>query len=665
MRRRKSIPKQQRPVRYAFQRELQGDLIFDFEKDHYRSSRHQLRNTKIVLRHHENEFSKAESSRPEPQTSKTSKSNLSRSQSFSQTKSFEGDCSRTSSFVAPILQVKQDDSFETFSDYANDESVTLHETPFRARPTLLVNSTCLRARSDSHPDTEFDSRKRQSFRCTVSVMLLDEHIDRLRVLGKQSRECDLVMNQFNKNVKVDLKQPFRFSCAVSRGRRYHLEIRMSPPQDEEFDWPPIAVRSSPVNTPLSLIKDHDLDTFSNGFVATYTGILLSQRAEDHIKVMYASHGTAFKTRHELDLSIDCLASSPSSALQGRQSLSNTKKSRLAGSKKNHIKKNIKAIGRTAEADRVVTSYTLSTDEKRIGAELRKVEFEGFHCPFCLRGHSDFESITSLRFHLITTHATHNFVLQESKFRERTKQTTTYNFQVSAIISGKPDKYTFWRPMTWVAPLDPFNVAAYVEGDESWLGTKSIPGLKEPVTTVENPVTALRRKKNGFIPPEQVQEIPIRQRKKYPVVPTRTRDKLHLFTSVTHRPLQPDEHLSESDDDVDETWLRDKHAQQIMDMTNLLLGKREFRIRWNDHVKSEGSPHMCYLSDVFVRWTRKDREWLREKRERQNLYFRFATALRYRGKLSAEVERGCREIIYKTTRAEEEEGNVTMTEVNGV
>ena len=60
----------------------------------------------------------------------------------------------------------------------------------------------------------------------------------------------------------------------------------------------------------------------------------------------------------------------------------------------------------------------------------------------------------------------------------------------------------------------------------------------------------------------------------------------LFTSVTHRVLQPDEELSESDDEIDETWVRDKHAEEVMNATREPLEFRELQIRWNDHVRSE-------------------------------------------------------------------------------
>lgn len=181
-------------------------------------------------------------------------------------------------------------------------------------------------------------------------------------------------------------------------------------------------------------------------------------------------------------------------------------------------------------------------------------------------------------------------------------------------------------MIWVIPNVTFDTAAYIDGDESWLGNESTLASKVPVTAIENRVKAIRSKNQGFLPVHLIQDKSVRVRKEYPVPITKTRTPVALFTSTTHRVLQPDEELSESDDEMVQTWLRDKHAQEIMDDTQEPLELRRLQVRWNDHVKSERLSSAFYCSDVFFRWVKKDKEWLADNEERLKLYHRFSNRL---------------------------------------
>jgi hypothetical protein len=656
----KTIPNQRRLIRDAFPRDLVGDVIFDFEEDHHRGSRYLLRNIKSVLRRHEKRFGKSKA--PHPKASDLKKgTSFNNSQSFSRTQSLGGNSSRASFSVAQVPPaIKQDDDLPPFADYVKDSFVAIYESPFR-QTELLLNMTHLSAKFGSTPNAAFDSEKKQSCRCTISVMLLDKGPERSQIVGEQSRQCDLVMNRFNQNIKVKLEEPFRLAWKVSRESRCHVGITLSPAQNATSDWPPVVVRSKIHNKFGLMPGGSELDDLFTGLVATYEDFPLFRKHVKVLPVIYASNGTAFKTWHELEVSIDWVST------QAKPSNRKSQRRSSRPSRNEHRPPTWKKLNQdTRQVAEVRVSYTLAaSEESKYAAEWRKLTFRGsFHCPFCQREHADFDNITHLRFHLMTRHPAHNFVLQEPKSKERQKNPTSYNFEVSTA-KRKPDKVPPWLiTYSWVAPLTPFSISAYITGDESWPGTDSPRPLKElPPPTTQNPITALRKKHGGFLPAQHVPDIPIRQRKTYRVVPTKTSTNLPLFTSVTHRQLQPDEELSESDDDVDETWLRDKHAQQIMDMTHLPLAEREFQIRWNDHVKSERLPHTFYLSDVFVRWVRKDREWLSADKERLRLYHQFERGLRDRGKLSVGVCRGCWGILYgKISPADK--GKAVM-EIDGV
>jgi VEFS-Box of polycomb protein len=654
-----TIPNQRRLVRDAFPRDLVGDVILDFEKDHHRGSRYLLRNIKSVLRHHEKRFGKRKASHLRASDLKKG-TNFNNSQSFSRTQSLGDNSSRTSFSAAQVPSAnKQDDDLPPFADYVKDSFVAIYESPF-GQAELLLNITHLSAKFDSTPDTAFDSEK-QSCRCTISVMLLDMGPERSQIVREQSRQCELVMNRFNKNIKVKLEEPFRLAWKVSQNSRCHVGITLSPAQNATSDWPPVAVRSSIQNEFGLMLGGSELDDLSTGLVATYENLPLFRKHVKVLPLIYASNKTTFKTWHKLEVSIDWVSPQPKTLNPKCQRRSSRP------SRNEHRTPTWKKLNQdTRQAAEVRVSYTLAaSEETKYAAEWRMLTFRGsLHCPFCQRKHADFDNITHLRFHLMTRHPAQNFVLQEPKSKERQKNPTSYNFEVSTA-KRKLDKVPPWLiTYSWVAPPTPFNPSAYISGDESWPGTDTPRPLKElPPPATQNPIIALRKKHGGFLPAQHVVDIPIRQRKTYRVVPTKTSNNLPLFTSVTHRQLQPDEELSESDDDVDETWLRDKHAQQIMDMTHLPLAEREFQIRWNDHVKSERLPHTFYLSDVFVRWVRKDCEWLRADKERLRMYHRFEQGLRDRGKLSNVVCRGCWGILYgKISPADKDKAAM---EVDGV
>lgn len=658
----KPIPKEKRPLRDVFQRDLLGDVAFDFEREDYRGSRYLLRNIKRVLRLHEKRFKNIGASES------NLSSDLKNGNSFSRIKSFGGNSSRTSVSVARVLPAKQDiNDLPSWSEMMKDSSVIIYESPF-ARKVMLLNITRLCAKSHPIPDPIFDSQKKQPFKCTVSVLLLEKCLDVFRLVEEQSKECLLVMSSMNMSIKIESKEPFILKSGAHQWSQSQLEIRLSPVKDDQSNWPPTDVLPKLDHSYLPLMMGPEHDTFPIGLVAKCTDLPLFASGRKRLKMVHADYGLARKTRHELEVLVDWIVP-PQQPLErieqwpsGRSALS-----KLGDPARERLNQKAREV---VDSIGIRTSYTLATtEERKHAAELRRQTFDGFHCLFCLGKCADFANIRDLRFHLSTSHPAHNFILQEPKSKVRRKDDATNNFEVSSAIR-KPEKLTDWHTrISWVAPTIPLNINAFISGDETWVDTKSTRSLKElPVSTSQKPIIALRKKHHGFLPAQYVPEIPIRQRKTYLVVPTKTRKNLPLFTSVTHRPLQPDEELSESDDEVDETWLRDKHAQQIMDLTHLPLAEREFQIRWNDHVKSERLPHTFYLSDVFVRWVRKDCEWLRASKERLLLYHQFERGLRDRGNLSDGVCRGCWGILYgKTVKlpAEKEAVAATAMENDGI
>lgn len=657
----KNIPKQQVLVKYAFQRELLGNLSFDNEKDHYRSSRYLVRNIKRVLRHHERRLIRLNASKLKAvglDKPKGSSFSLSTRPSLS----FGGGSSHASFSDArnPAVEPDDDSQFPAFSEYIKENGVTLYSPPFMPEQGLWTNSPdfdldiiSLRTRSEFKEESPLRSHRRQTSRCIISVSLFSWSARGLEPVITQMRKCTLITAQSSKDIKIKLEEPFRFRPGVSQLSRYSMEMTLYSAEDDTAAWPPISVTN--MNTSKLLLADPEHRLVRDGLHATCTNFPLRIPARRQVRVMYAAGGAVFRTQYSLELVF--------TYLMPFQIRTTSQRSRMPGSAVRTVPRQ---IGTGSQVVGVTTTYTIaSAQDQNFPAEVRKVTFTSFHCPLCLRprAQTEFENILALRFHFITAHPAHKVVLHEVKPSTRGRDTTKYSFKISAANQKETKFASRW--LTWIAPSYPFDFAAFVDGDESWVSSKLATSNKGPVfVVVESRSEALRRENNGFLPVQHIQDIPAHKRSKYSVPITRTRTPVPLFTSVTHRVLQPDEELSESDDEIDETWVRDKHAEEVMNATREPLEFRELQIRWNDHVRSEQISSAFFCNDVFFRWVKKNKEWLRSSEKRLIFYHRFSRQLWEAGKISKGVATACRAMIYQKATSQKTDTAIAVTEIDG-
>jgi hypothetical protein len=648
-------------VKYAFQRELLGNLSFDTEKDHYRSSRYLLRNIKRVLRHHERRLIRVNAYKLKAVglgKPKGSSFSLSTRPSLS----FGGGSSHASFSDARNQAAEPDDDsqFPAFSEYIKQDGVTIYASPFMPEQHLWTSSPgfdldiiSLRTRSDSNEESPLRSHRRQSSGCIISVSFFSWSARGLEPVITQMRKCTLITAQSSKDIKIKLEEPFRFRREISQLSRHYMEMTLYPAEDDTAAWPPIPVTN--MNTSKLLLADPELRLVRDGLHATCTDFPLRITASKQVRVIYAASGAVFRTQYNLQLAFTYPL-----PFQVRTT---SQRSRMAGSAAKTVPRHIGAVPKVVG---VVTTYTIaSAQDQNFPTEVRKVNFTGFNCPLCLRTRSqtEFENILALRFHFVTAHPAHRVVLQEVKASTRGRDTTKYSFKISAANQKEAKFASRW--LTWIALSYPFDVAAYVDGDESWVSSRPITSNKGPAfVVVESRSEALRRENNGFLPVPYIQDIPTHQRSKYPVPVTRTRTPVPLFTSITRRVLQPDEELSESDDEIDETWVRDKHAEEVMNTTREPLEFRELQIRWNDYVRSEQISSAFYCNDVFFRWVKKNKEWLWSSEKRLIFYHRFSRQLWEAGKISKGVATACRAMIYQKVTSQKTDAAIAVTEING-
>ena len=227
---------------------------------------------------------------------------------------------------------------------------------------------------------------------------------------------------------------------------------------------------------------------------------------------------------------------------------------------------------------------------------------------------------------------------------------------------------------WESPREAFDIDTHLTDESKWFGdhhhlhqhnnltdrvkkssnNKSHATVPKIIST--DPITALRQRNNGFLPAELVPEaLPDydEQRSRHKVVHTRTVDNNPVYSSVGHYRLHPgrnpsnnnatatatdananfnsdafssepgSDYLSESDDEyqlLPGAWEREKHLANLRDQAysddedgrpeGLPQSKIDFMVKWDSHRMEEGLGSTKFIGDCIVRFTRKERRWLR-------------------------------------------------------
>lgn len=248
----------------------------------------------------------------------------------------------------------------------------------------------------------------------------------------------------------------------------------------------------------------------------------------------------------------------------------------------------------------------------------------FSCVFCpdRLPHATFDR---LHFHYLSFHDHFTF-----KVHAPPETSPSLFIRVVQIELATPryerasDNVSDEREITWNKPENPFDLQQYLleGGLNTWASGKQAnlkiiskaarPGvmLNGAAQAGDSPSKGRARltptpARPGVGPPEEVQEVPTKKRKRYevPDIPG-----VAIFRSQSKREVEPGEILSESDIDPDDSWLRVRH--NVEDFPRLTGAAREFTIMFDEHLKNEptnqGERH---VSGMIVRFTRKHAERL--------------------------------------------------------
>ncbi|KAF2840397.1 hypothetical protein M501DRAFT_1030616 [Patellaria atrata CBS 101060] len=206
---------------------------------------------------------------------------------------------------------------------------------------------------------------------------------------------------------------------------------------------------------------------------------------------------------------------------------------------------------------------------------KAIVIKGYQCFICAAEHITQSPSITITFHL-----------DESEARK---------------IRPKDINYDLW----WVSPRKPFDISKFLKGDKSWVVNMIGEEEKDPQNTRSQKLIIRMPSK----PPEAVIDIPPPRRKRYPVPPNPSEDRCFFRTS-TKRVLVEGEILEESDDDIDEEWIKLRRNVIVKDYPIPEYAKR-FMIRWDNHFMAERVHADAYVSDSLVRFIRQNRNWLGE------------------------------------------------------
>lgn len=325
--------------------------------------------------------------------------------------------------------------------------------------------------------------------------------------------------------------------------------------------------------------------------------------------------------------------------------------------------------------------------------LRVHSTTGYLCPFCVD--RDLRSERLLEFHLVTNHDLFSF-----RFTSRDGATGSDTLRTIVVeVDLRPEKLVEddigdVERWAWVKPSGrPFSFAEYVNGDESWIygaraespsrevvmkdassdvdmdpsdGPSSprraqdrcnnespAPPISEPRSLRRSPPASTQAGPAEAQSTQQPLTLAVRTaRDKTPrrfVVPAPPSEEVRFFRSNTKRVVREGELLSESDADVDESWLQHRHERTLDSLPELSDAEKAFAKMWDAHVLHDRVRANLFVPAVLTRFTETNKDRLGH-RHMSVEFFKHASSLVVSGCVSHDVVRSCVGIIRQAQQA---------------
>ena len=283
--------------------------------------------------------------------------------------------------------------------------------------------------------------------------------------------------------------------------------------------------------------------------------------------------------------------------------------------------------------------------------LQPIEFYGYLCPLCQRHPSP--NMDTYHFHLLTRHDLFKFELitRANSVGNRQKIDVEVLVDVTDTFSVKASSNVLdEREMNWQKPQTLFDLEAFLKGNKTWIGqeNKRKSQLVPPRPTLgnirsisgdsaQNEIPVAIRSRNA----DEVPNLPAPDRQKF-AVPGAPPD-IKFFRLTVKRPLREGEYISESDDEMDENWLLQKHNDTIESFSDMSHSEKRFIQHYDRHMLDENLSSNLHFREALIRFCRLNKHWLQERDMRVEFH-KNAARLLLQGLISPQLLRDCAKII---------------------
>lgn len=647
-----------------FSKSFIGDFTFDIERDRTRYPLFLNRNIMRVLDHHEKRSKAVACSSAVLRPCRASRQK-----------------SRTDPVTPPPRSTRlRDQLIEKF--HQEDAELIFDVRSIRRKLNYKANL-------DERPRKRV-KREAAECRCYFAVWDNREGHRQLEPILKRSEDCLVTPTDTASDVhavEIELESPFRIPAGEffvpilkdgqiikwAIGDKYLLEIKIIPCNTSEL-WPPMPILSkSQESLARDLVNRKDLAFTEGMLISNYTNLPHAPPVGVPLDVAFDQGGRTFKTKYGLEISAEWtypryyeakikreeeLLATRIEEEEKQDPLCRSIESRWIA--KSRTLKPTKLDKHLPNEPNVKVSYIWDIETRKlVSREARTISLEGFHCPVCQI--HEFPNVKRLQFHLFNNHDKYCFSIERQEQDPHTKivKWVVFSVEVAEIIRPRATKHVKdEREFSWQRPERPFDLDAYLSGEQSWVGAASrrrmvaaAAALPQPLQVTTNSMTVQAAPVGGlkstFRAADEVQEIPLPMRKKFKVPVAKTMKRTSFYRSINHRNMETGEMLSETDDDIDDAWLIKRHHDAVAEMDDLTEMEKSFRQRWNAHVLSEGSPSARYVSDSLIRFVRGNAAWLRGSNGVVGLYVHLqelASLLMERGLIDGRVLKDCLEIV---------------------
>ncbi|KAF2826528.1 hypothetical protein CC86DRAFT_323881 [Ophiobolus disseminans] len=162
----------------------------------------------------------------------------------------------------------------------------------------------------------------------------------------------------------------------------------------------------------------------------------------------------------------------------------------------------------------------------------------------------------------------------------------------------------------VAPRQPFNQTRYLnEGNDEY---QRMSKLEKRHMAHRAPATLLGGKSMPprWRTPAQVRDMPPREKRRYPVPAAPA--GITFVRSSSRRPLSTGEDISESDDEVDEEWIKLRKSAEFIKDKLLPDNVKCFLKGLDQHLWAEQLHSDLHVGDAVIRFARVSGEWIRQE-----------------------------------------------------